>query len=117
MAVLAPVTNAIPVNYREGLSRVMIRPAGRARRFSKSRGSSRRVGSEGDLDVMGQLGPGQGVFKSHGSGLVVLFRSDPRDVARPVNSPDYYRCLSKAVSLYKAVRIAWRDWGMGNLHS
>ena len=69
---------------------ITIRPAGRVRRCSKTRGSG-RVGAGGDRNVMGQLGSGRGQevieimghlgsdqegFKSHGSGQATLLRSD-----------------------------------------
>ena len=62
----------------------------RVRRFSKTRGSS-RVRSGGDRTAMGRVGSGRfgsGGFQvlqgRVGSGQVTLFRSDPRDVIRPV---------------------------------
>ena len=53
--------------FRAFFSRLMTRSAGRIRRFTKARGSS-RVGSGGVGNLTGRVASGQEVFTSQGSG-------------------------------------------------
>ena len=67
----------------------MTRPAGRVRIFSKACGLS-RLGSGGIRNLTGRIGSGQEVFKSLGSGQVTSTRADPREVTRPMTSPQSF---------------------------
>ena len=88
------------VALRFGFSWVMIRPSGRVRMVSKTRGSSRvRSGQVGSGRVgsgrvgsgrvgSGRVGSGrvesvQEIFKSHEADRVTVTRSDPREMIDP----------------------------------
>ena len=81
--------------FFQGLSRVMIRPAGWVSRFLNSRGSS-RAGSGGLTGRVGQgqevspVESGQEVIKYHGSRQVMSGRGrpGPRRVTLPMKCPD-----------------------------
>ena len=72
----AALAEAWRYGCRQGVLWVMTRPADHVRSFSKYRGSS-GVWSRGVWNLTGQVGSGQEVFKSCGSGRVALTRPEP----------------------------------------
>ena len=102
----------ISSNFFQFFSRVITRPMGRVKRLERnSRVGSGRVGSgrvgsgrvgsgrvaSGRVrrcsNLTGRIGLGQEPFKYHGSGRIILTRSDPREVIRPVETPDFFPTL------------------------
>ena len=73
-----------------GFSRAVTRPGDRVRRFLKTCGSSRvgyqKVVETSRVGRVGSVGSSHELFQSHGSGIVTLARSDPREAILQVKS-------------------------------